>query len=110
MKYLSGKKNCAVDFLSRYHALRASPDILDADQDEELQVAMVSATVMALDESDCTIDEEMVLKAVADDPVYQLPVASVLADDWHPQKLACLCPFYNVRVWGLIFLTMGACG
>ncbi|XP_042224308.1 uncharacterized protein LOC121868104 [Homarus americanus] len=74
---------------------------MDDDQDEDLVVAMVAATVAALDFSDCaTLDKEMVLQASLEDPVYQLLVVKVLADNWHScgsQEIACLKPFYNVR-------------
>ena len=85
IKYLPGKKNCAADFLSRFPALKATPDEDDRDLDEDLSTAVAAATVSALEEGH-VIDEEMVKKAAADDPVYQLLVARVLTGDWHPQK------------------------
>ena len=99
IKYLPGKKNCAADFLSRFPALKATPDEDDHELDEDLSTAVASATVSALEEGH-VLDEEMVKKATVDDPVYQLLVARVLAGDWHPQKaqeIACLRPFYGVR-------------
>ena len=101
IRYLPGKKNCAADFLSRYPSMKSPPSVLDEEQDEELSVAMAVATVAALDiQESLTLDEDMVLQASRDDPVYQLLVARVLAGDWHPQRsqeLACLRPFYGIR-------------
>lgn len=81
--------------------MKTEPDVVDEEQDEELSVAMAVATVAALDLSEClTLDEDIVLQASQDDPVYQLLVAKVLAGDWHPQRsleLSCLRPYYNVR-------------
>ena len=101
IRYLPEKKNCAADFLSRYPSMRSPPSVLDEEQDEELTVAMAVATVAALDLQDnLTLDEDTVLQASRDDPVYKLLLARVLAGDWHPQRsqeLACLRPFYGVR-------------
>ena len=99
MKYLPGKRNCAADFLSRFPALKSPPDAVDSDLDDDLMIAVISATVENL-ENGRIMDEETVRRAAADDPVYQLLVAKVLAGDWHPQKaqeIACLRQFYNVR-------------
>ena len=101
VRYLPGKRNCAADLLSRFPAMKIPPDTTDEEQDEELAAAMAASVVAALDLSDSlTLDEDMVLQASQDDPVYQLLVAKVLAGDWHPQRaqeLACLRPYYNVR-------------
>lgn len=100
LKYLPGKKNCAADFLSRYPALKAPPDGEDNELEEELSVATAAATVAILEEESYTLDEETVRRAAEDDPVYQLLLAKVIADDWHPQKsqeIACIRPFYGVR-------------
>ena len=101
VRYLPGKRNCAADFLSRYPALKAPPDGQDEEQMEELAGAMAAATVAALSFTEClTLDEEVVLQASQEDPVYQLLVAKVLTGDWHPhraQELECLRPFYSVR-------------
>ena len=55
----------------------------------------------ALDVSErLTLDEETVLQASLMDPTYQLLMAKVLAEDWHPhraQEIACLRSFYGVR-------------
>lgn len=62
---------------------------------------MAVATVAALELQDSlTLDEDMVLQASRNDPVYQLLLARVLAGDWHPhksQELVCLRPFYSIR-------------
>lgn len=101
IRYLPGKRNCAADFLSRYPSMITPPDETDGERDEELAAAMAAAVVAALDLSDSlTLDEDMVLHASQDDPVYQLLIARVLAGDWHPQRaqeLACLRPYYSVR-------------
>ena len=101
IRYLPGKKNCAADFLSRYPSMKMSPDVMDEEQGEELSVAVTAATVAALDlHESLTLDEDMVLQASQDDPVYQLLIAKVLAGDWHHQRsqeLACLRPFYGIR-------------
>ena len=101
VRYLPGKRNCAADFMSRYPSMKTPPDTTDEEQDEELAAAMAASVVAALDLSDSlTLDEDMVLQASQDDPVYQLLVAKVLAGDWHPQRaqeLACLRPYFNVR-------------
>ncbi|XP_063889726.1 uncharacterized protein K02A2.6-like [Scylla paramamosain] len=58
---------------------------------------MVIATA---EHKDHVLDESAVRKSAADDPVYQLLLAKVLAADWHPhkaQEVACLRPFYGVR-------------
>ncbi|KAK4313454.1 hypothetical protein Pmani_015211 [Petrolisthes manimaculis] len=101
MRYLPGKRNCAADFLSRYPSMRTPPDATDEEQGEDLAAAMAAAVVANLDLSDSlTLDEDMVLQASQDDPVYQLLIARVLAGDWHPQKaqeIACLRQYYSVR-------------
>ena len=71
IRYLPGKKNCAADFLSRYPSMKAIPGALEEEQDEELSVAMAVATVAALELQDSlTLDEDMVLQASKNDPVY----------------------------------------
>ena len=100
IKYLPGKRNCAADFLSRFPALRAPPDAVDDELDEDLVIAVVAATVDTFEQDGCIMDEETVKRAAADDPVYQLLVAKVLSGDWHSQKaqeVACLRQYYNVR-------------
>ncbi len=101
VKYLSGKRNCAADFLSRYPALRTSPDSCDENLAVDLEVATAAATTAALTDNGCiTLDEASVTSAAADDPVYQLLVAKVLTGDWSPQRsreVACLRQFYGVR-------------
>lgn len=101
IRYLPGKRNCAADFLSRYLDLKAPPDGVDEEHDEDMTRAMAAATVAALDLSEhLTLDEEMVLQASLEDPSYQLLVAKVLASDWHPhgsQEITCLRPYYDVR-------------
>ena len=51
--------------------------------------------------SDCVaFKEEDIQKAATDDPVYQMLIAKVLANDWHTiksQEATCLRPFYGVR-------------
>ena len=100
IKYLPGKRNCAADFLSRFPALRMSPDEVDNELDEDLSIAVVSATIEALERDGHIMDEENVKRAAMDDPVYQLLMAKVLAGDWHPQKsqeIACLRQFYSIK-------------
>ncbi|XP_063871052.1 uncharacterized protein K02A2.6-like [Scylla paramamosain] len=81
--------------------MKTAPGALEEEQDEELSAAMAVATVAALELQDSLIlDEDMVLQASRNDPVYQLLLARVLAGDWHPQKsqeLVCLRPFYSIR-------------
>ena len=101
IRYLPGKRNCAADFLSRYPAMKLPPDAADEDLDDDLSVAVATATVAALNLSDrLTLDEEAVLQASQDDPTYQLLVARVLDGAWNPrrsQEMACLRPYYSVR-------------
>ena len=99
IKYLPGKKNPA-DFLSRYPALRASPD----NTDEELAALVETVTIAAVVDtlySDCMVfSEEDIQKAASDDQVYQQLIAKVLNNDWHTKKsqeATCLRPFHGVR-------------
>ncbi len=99
IKYLPGKKNSAADFLSRYPALRAAPDSLDIELDEDL-TASVATVTMAPIQDGCTMDEETVRRAAADDPVYQMLVAKVTSGDWRESRsleVPCLRPFYGIR-------------
>lgn len=99
IKYLPGKRNCAADFLSRFPSLMATPDEVDKELDEDLSIAVSSATIATL-EDEHILDEETVKRAAADDPIYQLLVAKVMTGDWHQQKaqeIACLRQYYNVR-------------
>lgn len=73
VRSLLGKRNCPADFLSRYSALKTQPDFLDKD----LSVGMAAATVPSLDFGKrATLDEDMVLQASLEDPIYQLLVAT----------------------------------
>ncbi|XP_063888612.1 uncharacterized protein K02A2.6-like [Scylla paramamosain] len=97
VKYLPGKRNAAADFLSRYPALRSPTD---ADLDEDLTEAVAAVVIATAEHEGHVLDESAVRKSAADDPVYQLLLAKVLAADWHPhkaQEVACLRPFYGVR-------------
>ena len=51
-------------------------------------------------EESLMLDEADLLRAAAEDPVYQMLIAKVLASDWHPQRsreVNSLRQFYNVR-------------
>lgn len=86
IKYLPGKRNSAAAFLSRYPALRTPPDTEDTDQEVDLIAVMTMEAVVALSqEAGITMDKDVVLDVASEDPVYHLPVARVLAGDWHPQ-------------------------
>ncbi|XP_063884703.1 uncharacterized protein K02A2.6-like [Scylla paramamosain] len=101
IKYLPGKRNHAADFLSRYPALCAPPDVVDEEQASTVEVAVAAATVAALDSGEqIVMDSATVLQAATDDPDYQLLVAKVTAGDWNPhraQEVVCLRQFYTVR-------------
>ena len=100
IKYLPGKRNCAADFLSRFPALCARPDDEDHELEDEMTVAVTMATVDAMQREELVMDEDTVLSAATDDPVYQLLLAKVSTNDWcehKVQEVACLRPFYNVR-------------
>ena len=101
IKYLPGKRNCAADFLSRYPALCAPPDVADEEQANDVEVAVAAATVAALNsDENLILDSSAVAQAAAEDPDYQLLIAKVTAGDWHPhraQELTCLRQFYGVR-------------
>ena len=100
VKFLPGKRNAAADFLSRYPALMSPSTDADADMNEDLAAATAAAIVAAAVHDSHILDEAVVRKFAADDPVYQLLVAKVLAADWHQhkaQEVACLRPFYGVR-------------
>ncbi|XP_076049693.1 uncharacterized protein LOC143030430 [Oratosquilla oratoria] len=100
VKYLPGKRNAAADFLSRYPALRSPPSNVDADLDEDLTEAIAAAVIATAGYKGHILDESAVRKIAADDPVYQLLLAKVLASDWHQhksQEVTCLRPFYGVR-------------
>lgn len=71
IKYLPGKFNSAADALSSFLGMNAEPDTENSEQEEELQVAVCSATLTALSQDDCiTLDEDDVREAARDDPVY----------------------------------------
>lgn len=100
VKYLPGKRNTAADFLSRYPALTSPPAATDEDLDEDLAEAVAAAVVAAATHEGHILDEDVVKRFAADDPVYQLLLAKVSAGDWHQhksQEVACLRPFYGVR-------------
>ena len=100
VKYLPGKRNAAADFLSRYPALRSPSTDTDAYLDEDLAEAVAAAVVATAGDEGHILDETVVRRFAADDPVYQLLLAKVLAGDWHQhksQEVACLRPFYGVR-------------
>ncbi|KAK8381424.1 hypothetical protein O3P69_018480 [Scylla paramamosain] len=60
--------------------MKAAPGALEEEQDEELSAAMAIATVAALELQDSlTLDEDVVLQASRNDPMYQLLLARVLA-------------------------------
>ena len=99
IKYLPGKKNPA-DFLSRYPALRASPDSTDEELTDLVEAVTIAAVVDTLYSDRIIVDEEDIQKAAADDQVYQLLISKVLANDWHTkrsQEATCLRPFHGVR-------------
>ena len=98
IKYLLGKRNSAVDFLSHYPTLCALPDATDEEQASDMKAAMSAATVATFDGSDCIVLDSMAVAAEELD--YQLLLAKVTVGDWHPhraQELACLRQFYGVR-------------
>ncbi|XP_076050210.1 uncharacterized protein LOC143030874 [Oratosquilla oratoria] len=101
IKYLPGKRNSAADFLSRYPALCAPPDVIDEELANDMEAAVAAATVAVLDSDDqIALENSAVVQAAADDPDYQLLIAKVTAGDWHPQRaqeLTCLRQFYGVR-------------
>ncbi|XP_076042081.1 uncharacterized protein LOC143025983 [Oratosquilla oratoria] len=101
IKYLPGKRNCAVDFLSRYPGLCAPPEAGDEEDSNDMEAAVAAAAVAALDVADSIVlDNAAVVRAAADDPDYQLLVAKVTAGDWHPhraQELTSLRQYYAVR-------------
>ena len=100
VKYLPGKRNAAAEFLSMYPALRSPSTDTDEDLDEDLAEAVTAAVVATADHEGHILDEAVVRKFAADDPVYQLLLAKVLAVDWHQhksQEVACLPPFFSVR-------------
>ncbi|MPC22051.1 hypothetical protein E2C01_015057 [Portunus trituberculatus] len=100
VKYLPGKRKAAADFLSRYPALRSPTTDTDANLDEDLTEAVAAAVIATVEHEDHILDESAVRKSAADDPVYQLLLAKVLAADWHQhksQEVACLRPFYGMR-------------
>ena len=101
IKYLPGKKNCAADTLSRYPTLQTFPDQDDVDLSDDVTVAMVTATAATLSaESNIVMDQDAVARAAQEDPVYQLLLSRVSANDWPRSKseeIACLRPFFNVR-------------
>ncbi|CAL4166698.1 unnamed protein product [Meganyctiphanes norvegica] len=98
IKYMQGKRNIA-DFLSRYPALRSSPNA-----DDELLGEIEAVTVAAVEEAihnDCiALKEADMQRAADDDPVYQMLIAKVYSNDWNAQKsqeVACLRQFYSIR-------------
>ena len=101
IKYLPGKKNCAADALSRFPSIRSKPEAEDCEQEEELCAAVSAATLASLGHDGCAIlDESSVREAARNDPVYQMLLAKVLADDWHVHKAReapCMRPFFTVR-------------
>ncbi|XP_064102669.1 uncharacterized protein K02A2.6-like [Macrobrachium nipponense] len=65
-----------------------------------MTAALVAASATGLEQKCLILDEERVKVAASKDPVYQLLVAKVAANDWRPQKaqeLAYLRQFYAVR-------------
>lgn len=71
------------------------------------------ATMATLGEEPYIVmDQDTVMKAAVDNPVYQLLLSRVADQDGlgsRSQELACLCPFYNIKdrlaaVDGLIHL------
>ena len=92
IKYLPGKRNSAADLLLRYPALCALSNTTDEKQTSDMEVALVAATVAALDSSYYIVADSMaVAQAAAEDPDYLL--TKVTTGDWHPhrvQELACL--------------------
>ena len=99
MKYLPGKKNPA-DFLSRYPALRSSPDAEDEDLATLVETTTIAAVVDTLYSECVAFKEEDIQKIATEDPVYQMLMAKVIASDWHAsksQEATCLKPFYSVR-------------
>ncbi|XP_066975344.1 uncharacterized protein [Macrobrachium rosenbergii] len=100
IKYLPGKRNTAVDFLAKYPAMRSSHEASDVDLEDDIQVAVACATVVALEQDTIVLDEDCVRSATSNDPVYQLLLARVAAGDWpqqQSQEVACLHPFFSVR-------------
>ncbi|XP_064103417.1 uncharacterized protein LOC135213367 [Macrobrachium nipponense] len=103
IKYLPGKRNCAAEILSRYPSLRAKPEDKDLELSDDLKVAMVMSLAAALEVEDVVVmDQETVLRAARDDPVYQLLLTRVYNGDWpqsKSQELECLKPFCGAREW-----------
>ena len=101
IKYLPGKTNSAADALSRFPCIKSRPDAEDLRQEEELQVAMCSATLASLSLDDnITLDEDDVKEAAGKDPVYQILLRKVESNDWcahKAQESLCMRPFYTVR-------------
>ena len=101
IKYLPGKKNCAADTLSRYPSLRSNPEDEDMELSDDMTVAMVRSLAAALESEDVMVmDQETVISAAREDPVYQLLVSRVCNRDWPPSKskeLECLKPYFGVR-------------
>ena len=82
MKYLPDKKNL-VDFLSRYLALHSSPDTADEDMATLIETAIIAALVDTLYSMCVAFKEEDIQKITTVDPVYQMLMAIVLANDWY---------------------------
>ena len=101
VKYLPGKRNCAADTLSRYPVLQTSPEKEDLDFNDDVTVAMATATTAALgEELNVVMDQDTVASAAQDDPVYQLLISRVSSNDWprsKAQEIECLRPFFSVR-------------
>ncbi|XP_064106806.1 uncharacterized protein K02A2.6-like [Macrobrachium nipponense] len=100
IKYLPGKRNTAVDFLSRYPTVRAPHEASDVELEDDIQVAVAYATVAALEPDIIELDEDYVRSAASNNSVYQLLLARVAAGDWPQQKsqeISCLRPFFGVR-------------
>ena len=66
----------------------------------DIEAVTIAAVEEVLLSDYMAFKESDIQKAAADDPVYQMLVAKVLASDWHAQRsqeAACLRQFYGVR-------------
>ena len=86
VKYLPGKRNTAADFLSKNPTLRSPSTDADADLDEDLAEAVTAAMTATAEYESHILDKSVVRKFAANDPVYQLLLAKVLATNWHQHK------------------------
>ena len=78
VKYLPGKKNPA-DFLSRYPALRSSPDAADEELAALIETITIAAVVDTLYSECVAFKEEDIQKIATEDPVYQILMVKVIA-------------------------------